>query len=91
MAIKRMFFSHRLHGSCNHIAALLFRVEYAVRTGITKPTCTSVLALWPQSSSFSPAVPVKLGEQLWKRDHYFKQGNVLQKHTFIQSVYTYMI
>ena len=33
-----------LSGSCNHVAAMLFQVEAAVSTGITKPTCTSKLS-----------------------------------------------
>ena len=40
-----------LHGSCNHIAGLLFRVESAVLRGITKPTCTDRLARWTSCSS----------------------------------------
>ena len=35
-----------LHGSCNHIAGLLFRIESAVLRGLTKPTCTDRLARW---------------------------------------------
>ena len=33
-------------GCCNHVIALLFRVEAAVRTGATKPSSTSLLAKW---------------------------------------------
>ena len=35
-----------LLGSCNHVAGMLFRIEAAVITGITKPTCTSQLSEW---------------------------------------------
>ncbi len=64
-----------LQGSCNHIAALMYRVEYSIRTGLTKATCTSVLSTWVKPSSFKPSKPIKLNEQLWKRDTYFKHGN----------------
>ena len=35
-----------LLGSCNHVAGMLFRVEAAVITGVTKPTCTSRKSEW---------------------------------------------
>jgi len=35
-----------LLGSCNHVTAMLFRVEAAIFSGITKPTCTSKLSAW---------------------------------------------
>ena len=35
-----------LYGSCNHVAGLLFRVEAAVLTGLSNPTCKSVSAAW---------------------------------------------
>ena len=35
-----------LLGYCNHVTAMLFRVEAAVRSGATKPSSTSMLACW---------------------------------------------
>ena len=35
-----------LAGSCNHVAAILFRIEAALSSGITKPTCTGKLCTW---------------------------------------------
>ena len=35
-----------LLGCCNHVIAMLFRIEAAVRTGVTKPSCTSLLSKW---------------------------------------------
>ena len=35
-----------LLGCCNHVIALLFRVEAAVRIGATKPSSTSLLSKW---------------------------------------------
>ena len=40
-----------LYCSCNHVAGLLFRVEFAVLRGITKPTCTDRLAVWTVPSA----------------------------------------
>ena len=36
----------RLSQTCNHVAAMLFCVEAAVRAGWTNPTCTSQKARW---------------------------------------------
>ena len=35
-----------MHGSCNHIAGMLFRVENAVKTGETKTSSTDKLSNW---------------------------------------------
>jgi len=65
----------RLHGSCNHIAGLLFRVEYAVRTGLVDVSCTSQACVWnlpsAKGSLTQPHVAAKLE---WKRAHYAKQS-----------------
>ena len=33
-------------GSCNHIAGVLFRMEHAVKTGLTRPASTSQSCKW---------------------------------------------
>lgn len=33
-------------GSCNHIAGVLFRIEHAVKTGLTNPKSTSKPCIW---------------------------------------------
>ena len=44
---KIMFwFICRLSQTCNHVAAMLFRVDAAVLAGWTNPTCTSQKAEW---------------------------------------------
>ena len=35
-----------MSGMCNHAAALLFRVEAAVRLGLTNPSCTTKSCEW---------------------------------------------
>ena len=63
-----------LNGTCNHIAAMLFRVQAAVSQGLTNPTCTSRLATWnvpSECARFEPHKPIKLSEQVVKRDNYF--------------------
>ena len=74
---KTEFLCYRLKGSCNHVAGLLFRVEYAVRTGLTKPSCTSQKSVWNVPGA-GDSVPVKLCEQRWTRDQYMKKGKSSQ-------------
>ena len=35
-----------LSQTCNHVAAALFRIEAAVRSGLTNPSCTSTISEW---------------------------------------------
>lgn len=50
----------RLCQSCNHVAGLLFRVEAAVKSGLTNPTCTSEKATWviPASKTAVSLTPI---------------------------------
>ena len=49
-----------LSQSCNHVAAILFRVEAAVRAGLRDPTRTSQKAKWvvPASNTVVEVCPV---------------------------------
>ena len=41
--------------TCNHVAATLFRIEAAVRMGLTSPSCTSTACGWlPNNKSVEP-------------------------------------
>ena len=55
----------RLLGYCNHIVAMLFRMEAAVMQGLTKPRCTS------QNSSWNVPKGIKA---TFKHHHYRKKG-----------------
>ena len=59
-----------LLGSCNHVADMLFRIEAAVITGITKPTCTSQLSEWVIPSKKTNVDPGKLSDFVIRNDHY---------------------
>ena len=50
----------RLSQTCNHVAAVLFRVEAAVRADYTNPTCTSQKAKWvvPAPKTVVEVVPI---------------------------------
>ena len=47
----------RLGETCSHVAAILYKVEAAVRHGLTSQTCTDILYQWNQTfkESVQPA------------------------------------
>ncbi|XP_028407527.1 uncharacterized protein LOC114530141 [Dendronephthya gigantea] len=52
-----------LLGSCNHVTAMLFRIEAAVSSGVTKPTCTSKLSTWNVPAATKSLLSIKpIGE-----------------------------
>ena len=59
-----------LKGSCNHVVGMLFRVEYAVRSGQTRLSSTSRPCVWNAPPVGSSSDPVKLCSQEWNSDHY---------------------
>ena len=63
---------------CNHIIGLLFRVENAVKSGVTKPTCTSQACAWKiPANKVVPDRPVVLSNQKWTKDQYDNQGTYI--------------
>ena len=66
-------------GSCNHIAGALFRIEHAVKTGITKPTSTSQLCQWTIPKKQTKIHPKKVTDFVWKKSHYTKSQIDLNK------------
>ena len=58
-----------LYGACNHVAGLLFRVESAVMSGITKPSCTDRLAKWNVPSTKTQVSPGPVSSVVFKKDH----------------------
>ena len=59
-----------LHGSCNHIAGLLFRVKAAVLRGLTNPTCTDRLARWTVPPTKTELSPCPVSKITFEKDHY---------------------
>ena len=60
-----------LKGTCNHVVALLFRVDNAVVTGMTKLSKTSKLCTWNVPSGAKVNVqPTQVSEMTFKQGHY---------------------
>ena len=65
---------YRLHGTCNHIAGLLYRVEYAVRTGLTSSASNQCKWDVPTNQKPGPGNPTPLVDFKLKKAHYFNHG-----------------
>jgi hypothetical protein len=62
--------------TCNHVAAALFRIEAAVRLGLTNPACTSAASQWlPNRQEVEPS---KLKNISFDRDDFAQRGKKKQ-------------
>ena len=60
---------------CNHIIALLYKVEYATLMGYNDPSCTSMACAWNQGSQ-KPITPRKVCDMdLWQDSRIAKEMN----------------
>nr|XP_054759987.1 uncharacterized protein LOC129266168 [Lytechinus pictus] len=68
--------------SCNHVAALLFKIDYAWRQGLTNPACTSRECEWSAFSGRTTVEPKRLCEMTWKSPKFSTQAG-LERHNGI--------
>ena len=61
-----------LSQTCNHIAAALFRIEAAVRNGLTNPACTSEKSEWLPNRG--EVAPKKVADMNFNRDDFGQRG-----------------
>ena len=61
-------------GGCNHVVAMLFKIEAAVTTGATNPAKTSILCTWnvPTGKIDIKAMPVE--ELVFQKSTYTSQS-----------------
>lgn len=58
--------------SCNHVAAAMYRIEAAVRLGLTKPSCTSKANEWLPSRQ--DVAPTKIKNLDFSRENFAQRG-----------------
>ena len=63
-----------LYGSCDHVVGLLFRIEAAVLTGLSNPTCTSVSAAWNIPSTKKQITLDETSKFIFTNDTYMKKA-----------------
>ena len=66
-------YTARLLGCCNHVTAMLCRLEAAVHSGATKASSTSVLACWNVSTGCKTTFEHKSLADLTFHEHHYKK------------------
>lgn len=70
MAFRYSF--SRLSQTCNHVAALLFKVNAAFKLELSNPACTSTASVWAAPSGAKQPVNMKLREMSFIKPRYSK-------------------
>jgi len=58
--------------TCNHIAAMLFKIEAAYKLGISNPSCTSLECVWNAPTKKSGALNIKLQDMNFSKPTHSK-------------------
>ena len=59
-----------LGATCNHIAAVLFKLDHAWQSGLSNKACTSLPAAWIVPSTKKVLQPKKMKDMEWRKPHY---------------------
>jgi hypothetical protein len=63
-----------LGATCNHVAAVLFKVDHAWKEGWTNKACTSKPCVWNHYGAKGEVLDIKpVGELDWRKPHYKKK------------------
>ncbi|XP_057305548.1 uncharacterized protein LOC130643085 [Hydractinia symbiolongicarpus] len=73
-----------LLGGCNHVIAMLFRIEAAVSTGATKPGSTSLLAKWNvPTGTKTTVINGPICDMTFHKHHYRKGNKSTERDVYI--------
>ncbi|XP_054760455.2 uncharacterized protein LOC129266641 [Lytechinus pictus] len=61
--------------TCNHVAALLFKVDFAWRNGLTNPSCTSRECTWSAFAGKQSVEPDRVSEMTWSKPKFSRQAS----------------
>lgn len=67
-------FLFSLGSTCNHIPAILFKVDFAWQQGMTQKSCTSLPCKWNVPSLLNNIQHKPISELEWRKPHYSKKG-----------------
>ncbi|XP_078661228.1 uncharacterized protein LOC144905429 [Branchiostoma floridae x Branchiostoma belcheri] len=79
-----------LGSTCNHVAALIFKIDHAFMTGCSKPVaCTSKECTWNVYSGGAAAVleTKPICEMEWKKPNYHKGANISPINTVAKKLF----
>ena len=63
-----------LYGTCNHVPGVLFRVQAAVLTELSNPTCTSVSAAWNIPRTKRLIIPDEISKFIFTNENCLKKA-----------------
>ncbi|XP_071854673.1 uncharacterized protein [Apostichopus japonicus] len=66
-----------LGSSCNHIGAMLFKVDLAWRTEITQQSVTEEHCSWNRYGAKKQVEPKKIQDMAWSKTHFSKHGSFI--------------
>ena len=66
-----------MSSTCNHVAVALFRVEVAMRLGLTNPACTTKVCEWLLNRK--DVQPVRFKDLNFNRDDLTRKGRKRKK------------
>jgi hypothetical protein len=70
-----IFFFDRLGSTCNHVAAVLFKIDWAWKSGMTSKSCTSKPCVWSAFGAKGKVVDQRpVSELEWRKPHHGKGG-----------------
>ena len=63
--------------SCNHVGAVLLKVDFVWKHGYGSPSCTSLPCTWKAAGKSLVVAPCLIGDMEWKAPHAERTGNIL--------------
>ncbi len=87
---RHCLFSHRLGATCNHVAALLFKLDYAWTNGLMdacRKPCTSNANQW-LAPALTAVVPVRAADMLLKKPKYANQSTAVERRHTARKLFT---
>ena len=72
-----------LGGTCNHIAAILFKVDFQWKKGLTAFSKTSRECEWDCYGASRSIEPKPVKDMVFKKPHYTKGGKIISLIQFI--------
>ena len=83
-----VFIYFSLGATCNHIAGVLFKLDYAWQQGVTNTACTSRPAEWTQPRGRPKSLGVtKIQDMEWRKPNWNKGGKGAPINTVARKLY----
>ncbi len=75
MVVVLLLYIFSLIQSCNHVAAMLLKVDFCWRHGYVNPSCTSRPCTWNTGKKSMVVQPQQICDMEWRSPHAERIGN----------------